>query len=559
MRPLDTGLIAPAADTEHLTPEAAAAFAEQVPAALAAADPLRAIQDIPLPQLPADLPEIEAPEFVLSQRVSDDPAGQGTVPAGMPMLPGAGGGDPGDVLAGLPPEVASGADALLAGAGPVLDGAQQAVQEAGIALGAAAAPVTQAAEQAAAQLSALTGGGAPAAAAAAAAPAMPADPATALLDGLSLPALPGIDLLMQPFLDLLSSFGTGIIGALDPTAILSKSSQVIETAMTVAKGSLDTVDQLWQGQAARNAQVAGQQAQVQSQETSQRGIDISALTQDAAGVVERGNAELLGIASTFATQAAALAPVIVTPPAQATLIASATEHLGHAVASVNATRGVLAGKTAELSAAVSQLIAPGGGPPPQEVAQAVMQNIAEPVMSQAKQSVESATTAAGVDAPSTSTVPASTTPSSVTPGSTPNSPGSPGYVPGSPSRTGSPGTTSGTPGTPSTPKVTGLPNTAVVSPLRSMTGMPGTTGWPGTTATPGTSTSAAGTSGFMGSPGAAGAGNRGDDEHGRSVQPYQSRTGNDDLTGPLGESTPEVIGATHTDELFGTDYEQDQF
>ena len=47
-----------------------------------------------------------------------------------------------------------------------------------------------------------------------------------------------------------------------------------------------------------------------------------------------------------------------------------------------------------------------------------------------------------------------------------------------------------------------------------------------------------------------------DEEHGRTVQPYQSRTGNDDLTGPLGESTPEVIGAVHEDER---DADEDRF
>ncbi|WP_281032285.1 hypothetical protein [Nocardia aobensis] len=41
------------------------------------------------------------------------------------------------------------------------------------------------------------------------------------------------------------------------------------------------------------------------------------------------------------------------------------------------------------------------------------------------------------------------------------------------------------------------------------------------------------------------------------MQNYQSLTGNTDLTGPLGETTPEVIGQTHSDELI-SDYENDQ-
>ncbi|MEV0358949.1 hypothetical protein AB0H71_23115 [Nocardia sp. NPDC050697] len=543
MRPLDSGVIAPAAP-EQLAHEALTATA----------DPSRyAIQDVVLPQLPADLEPVEAPELVLSQRITDEPGHTSALPGGLPGLSGAGNDGAPDVLAGLPPE----ADALLGTANGVLDGANQLAQQATAALGAAVAPGASGVQRAA-QDSGLLGGG-DTGAAAAPLPALPADPVGALLNGLALPALPGVDLLMKPILDLLGSFGTGVLGALDPTAILSASSKVIDTAMQVAKGSLSTVDQLWQGQAARNAQVVGQQAQNQGTETSQRGIDISEITQRAAAAVQQGNAQLLGIASSLATQAVALAPVIVTPPAQATLMATATEHLGQAVAVANATRGDLAGKTAELTAAVNQLIAPGGGPAPQEVAQAVMQNIAEPIMSQAKDGVESATTAAGLD---TSALPGSTpstTPAAVTPSGTPSSThGTPGIVPGSPTRSGTPGYSPGTPNGTVTPKAaTPMPN-AVVSPLRGVPGVPGTplaTGVPSSTAT-----SSSGSSGFMGgAPGAAGAGQRGDDEHGRNVQPYQSRTGNDDLTGPLGESTPEVIGATHTDELFGTDYDQDQF
>ncbi|MFC8043063.1 hypothetical protein [Nocardia sp. NPDC057353] len=541
MRPLDAGgVIAPPAEPEPLAYEVLTATA----------DPSRyAIQDVVLPQLPADAEPVDAPEFVLSQRITDEPGSTSTVPAGLPGLAGPGAEQ--DVLAGLPPEVASGADALLGTAAGALDGVHQLAQQAGSALTAAASGAQQAARD-----SGLLGSGATDAAAAPL-PALPADPVGALLNGLALPALPGVDLLMKPILELLGSFGTGVLGAFDPTAILSASSQAIETAMQVAKGSLTTVDQLWQGQAARNAQVAGQQAQNQGTETSTRGVDIAEITQRAAAVVQQGNAQLLGIASSLATQAVALAPVIVTPPAQATLMATATEHLGRAVTVANTTRGDLAGKTAELTAAVNQLIAPGGGPAPQEVAQAVMQNIAEPIMSQAKDEVESATTAAGLDTP-TSGTPSSTTPASVTPSGSPSgTPGTPGIVPGSPTRTGNPGYTPGTPTGTGTPKAVPTPN-AVVAPLRGMPGMTGTplTGAPSSTA----ATTTSGSSGFMGgAPGAAGAGQRGDDEHGRNVQPYQSRTGNDDLTGPLGESTPEVIGATHTDELFGTDYDQDQF
>ncbi|MGK8523098.1 hypothetical protein ACRS6B_16750 [Nocardia asteroides] len=500
--------------------------------------PAQAVLDLPLPQLPEDLPPIEPPAFVLARKVSEDQHSAGAVPTGLPGLNGAPGAQD---APGVPHEMSALLGDMNAAvdhvSAPVLDAALDQAQ--GVLNGtladapsAVAATVNQAAT------------------AAAALPPLPADPVAALLQGAALPALPGVDVLMKPILDLLGSFGTGVIGAFDPTAILSQSSKIIEMAMQVGKGSIGTVEQLWQSQAARNAQAASQQANVEGQETSQRGIDISELTQRAAAVVQQGNAQLLGIASSFATQATALAPVILTPPAQATLIASATEHLGHAVGVVNATRGDLAGKTAELSGMVQQLVAPGGGPAPQEVAQALAQNVGQPILEQAQSTAsDTATKAAGLDSYTPGTSNPTTTPSSVLNSHSPStSHGSPSALLGnSPGRPGSPGT-------PSVPKATGLPG-ATAAPMRPVAGVPGTSFGPGTPA----GTTPAGANSFMGGPAAA-AGQRGnDDEHSRTVQPYSSPTGNDDLTGPLGESTPDVIGATHSDEIISSDYEQDQF
>ncbi|MFI9409183.1 hypothetical protein [Nocardia gamkensis] len=538
MRPLDSGVIAPEDHAVAHAAEQNVAIGQQSVLDTLQNAPAQAVLDLPLPQLPDDLPPIEPPAFVLSRKIAEDQQSVGAMPSGLPGLNGAPGAE--NVL-GAPHE----ASALLGDMNTAVDhvaapAVQAALDQAPGVLNGALADTS----------SAVAGAVNQAAAAAAALPPLPADPVAALMQGVAVPALPGVDLLMKPILDLLSSFGTGVIGAFDPTAILSQSSKVIEMAMQVGKGSMSTVEQLWQSQAARNAQAASQQANVEGQQTGQRGIDISELTQRAATVVQQGNAQLLGIASSFATQATALAPVILTPPAQATLIASATEHLGNAVGVVNATRGDLAGKTAELSGMVQQLVAPGGGPAPQEVAQALAENVGQPILEQAQSTAsDTATKAAGLDSATPGTSTPSTTPSSVhTTHSPSTSHGTPsGLLGSSPGRPGSPST-------PSVPKATGLPGTTV-PPIRSVAGVPGTSFGTGSPA----STTPAGSNGFMGGPAGA-AGQRGnDDEHSRSVQPYLSPTGNDDLTGPLGESTPDVIGATHSDEIISSDYEQDQF
>lgn len=538
MRPLDSGLIAPQDEAVAHAAEQNVAIGQQAVLDALQQTPAQAVLDLPLPQLPEDLPPIEPPAFVLSRKISEDQQ-SATVPAGLPGLNGAPSAEDahsvahrasallGDTNTAFDQVAAPAIESALDQANGVLNGA----------LSAAPSAITSTVNQAAAAAGSL--------------PALPADPVAALLQGVAVPALPGVDVLMKPILDLLSSFGTGVIGAFDPTAILSQSSKVIEMAMQVGKGSMSTVEQLWQSQAARNAQAASQQANVQGQETSQRGIDISELTQRAAAVVQQGNAQLLGIASSFATQATALAPVILTPPAQATLMASATEHLGQAVGVVNATRGDLAGKTAELSGMVQQLVAPGGGPAPQEVAQALAENVGQPILEQAQSTAsDTATKAAGLDSATPGTTSPTTTPSSVH--STPHSPSTSHGTPSS-LLSGSPGRP-GSPSTPSVPKASGLPGTTV-APIRPVSGVPGTSFGSGTPA----GTTPAGSSSFMGGPAGA-AGQRGnDDEHSRTVQPYSSPTGNDDLTGPLGESTPDVIGATHSDEIISSDYEQDQF
>ncbi|WP_330256579.1 hypothetical protein OG874_19665 [Nocardia sp. NBC_00565] len=531
MKPMDTGVIAPDGQSVAIEEAVIAAQNTAVDALQNVAN--QGLSDLSLPQLPADLPPIEAPEFVLARKITEESPQLGTMPGGMPGLNGNSTPDAGAILSGAVPQDVS-----------------QMLTDANTAISHAAAPVAQAAQSVAQHAqSALSGAlGGSSTQTAAAVPDVTTDPVSALMQGLSIPGIPGIDTLFQPILQLLSSFGTGVIGAFDPTAILSQSSKVIEAAVSVGKGGLQTVEQLWEGQSSREAQAASKTAETQGQDTSQRGIDISELTQRAAAVVQQGNAQLLGIASSFATQATAMVPVALTPPGQAVLIASATEHLGQAVTVANATRGDLAGKTAELTGLVNQLLGTSGLPAPQEVAQAVMQNIGEPILEQAQSAASDASTnAAGLlDGSSTSGSPStSTTTASMNSGHT--STGSPGIT-GMSGGSGSLGST----GSPSTQKVTGTPGSSV-SPISRITGMSGTSF--GT----GTSTSAAGNSFMGGSPGATGQRGGGDDEHSRNVEPYQSRTGNDDLTGPLGESTPDVIGATHPDELVSSDYEQDQF
>ncbi|WP_280222124.1 hypothetical protein [Nocardia neocaledoniensis] len=548
MKPLSTG------DSGVITPDTAMATADAATQSALGAVPVdytdQAILDVPLMQLPEDVVTAEDPVFTLAQKITEETQQAAVSPAGLSGLSGLGTGDVDaqDILSG----VSADASAALSGvqtvvgqaAGPALAAAQTAFDQAKSAFTGASTGGTG------------TSGGA---ANSAAATTLTEDPVAALMNGISIPALPGIDTLFDPILQLLNSFGTGVFGSLDPTSILSQSSSLIESAMTVAQGGLKTVQQLWEGEAADAATTASQQAQVEGQETSQRGFDIAALTEQAAAVVQSGNAQLSAIATTFAAQATALAPTIMLPPTQATLIGLATEHLGSAVTVVNTTRGQLAGHTAQLNGAVSQLAAQSGLPSPEEALSAVSENIGEPLLTQAESALsgtgDDTTAAAATGTGSPTTTPGSTSAAGLGTGGTGGSGGGSGAALGAlgTARGGSGGSAGGG-GTPSTgtPKATTAVPGATVPGGRVMTAGMGTGIGLGTTTGTGT-----GGSGFMGGGAGAGAGQRNnDDEHGRTVQPYQSRTGNDDLTGPLGESTPEVIGAVHEDER---DADEDRF
>ncbi|MFD9547740.1 hypothetical protein ACFWBG_10175 [Nocardia salmonicida] len=533
MKPLssDTGVIAP---------DVAMAAADAATASVMGAVPLdaQAILDVSLMQVPEDVAADEEAVFTLAQKITDEAQNGSMSPAGLGGLGGLGAGaQPQDILSGVAEDASS-----------ALSGLQGTVAQ--VAAPASAAALT-AFDQAKSALTGTSGAGAAntsGASTSAAATTLTEDPVAALMSGLSLPALPGIDTLFQPFLDLLSSFGTGVFSALDPTAILSSSSAVIEQAMSLAQGGVKTVQQVWEGQAADAATTASQQAQTQGQDTSQRGIDISALTQQAAAVVQTGNAQLTTIATTFAAQATALAPTIMLPPTQATLIGLATTHLGEAVSVVNVTRGQLMGYTGELSGVVGQLASQSGLPSPEEVLSAASENIGEPLLTQAEEALtggggDSSTTAASTTAGTTT--PGSTTASSLGTGGSGGSGGGSGASLGAlgTARGGAGGSSAGTPSA-GTPKTTAAVPGAAVPAARVMP----TVNAMGSGTT--TAASTGGTSGMMGGAGAGAGAGRGnnEEEHGRTVQPYQSRTGNDDLTGPLGESTPDVIGAVHEDE-----------
>ncbi|WP_433566350.1 hypothetical protein ACQP1O_14720 [Nocardia sp. CA-151230] len=318
----------------------------------------------------------------------------------------------------------------------------------------------------------------------------------------------------------MQSFGTGVLGGLNPATLLSTGSKVIASAVQVGGGALETVESLWQGRASQRAQESGRQAGNHGLETVQRGFDLSSITTQAAAVVERGNIQLTAIARAFAAEATALAPLILTPIGRTTLIASATRHLGEAVAVVNATHGELSVYTAQVHGIIGQLLDQDGGPNPAEVARSLAQNVGRPILEQAEGLLESGLRAAtrAPGAPGEAD-PVGGLPDTTAEGGGGIGAGGGGLGGGLPSAPGGPGSS--------------IPGGKVTNPANPFGA--GAAGIPGLGDPAG--------SGFMGSPVAAGAGKgRAAARQGRTVQPHQSPTAESELTGNLGTFTPGVIG-----------------
>lgn len=190
------------------------------------------------------------------------------------------------------------------------------------------------------------------------APELPANPVEALLQGLHLPALPGVDQLLSPVNSFISSFGTGTFGAADPTTVLSSSSDLLTGAVSMGKTSNNLLQEIWKGVSYTSAAKSGASATAAGETVATQGADISAITQQAAASVQVGNAKLTAIAESFATTATASAPFLLTPAGQTMLMTAAAESISSALAVVGETQTTLGTHVAKLAGSVSPVSIP---------------------------------------------------------------------------------------------------------------------------------------------------------------------------------------------------------
>ncbi|BAH55132.1 hypothetical protein [Rhodococcus opacus] len=388
-------------------------------------------------------------------------------------------------------------------------------------------------------------------------PPLPPNPIEVLLQGHALPALPGVDELFKPLTDLAGSFGTGTFGSFDPTSLLDMSSGLIDQAMSMSLSGLKILDQIWQSQAAQAAQAQGVQVQASGTELSERGTEISTTTQTAAASVARGNANLMTISESFAATAVAAAPMVMTPPGQAMLLASAAEHIKAAIGVVTQTRTELNEQTLTMNGLAAPVPvppppAPGAAPTsPFAVASTVIEGVGKPMISTVTDGVGdlvSASTQAAAVSSADLPADALTAKSAVTPAH-----GAAGGVPGAVGTAGGAGIAMyGGSASAGSGSVARGPVTGAIVPSASATPTtPGAAPVPGTTSAAASPLAPGGAMGGIGGgAGMAGAGRGGDEQlSGRSTPSYLVNAGeNNAFAGDLPMVAPAVIGGEDLDD-----------
>ncbi|MFC9787635.1 C40 family peptidase [Rhodococcus sp. NPDC127528] len=164
----------------------------------------------------------------------------------------------------------------------------------------------------------------------------------------------GIDLLARPLVELLETFGTGVMPSGGPADALRVASVALDSAYSVGKLGLAELGGVWSGNAAGTASAKAEQAQTQHVVLSDRGQEIARVLTAASRDVNSGMAELEAIVQSFVSVAFAAGPALATPAGQIAIVASAVDHLSRGLSVVARVRAELTTHTA----AMTELTAP---------------------------------------------------------------------------------------------------------------------------------------------------------------------------------------------------------
>ena len=166
--------------------------------------------------------------------------------------------------------------------------------------------------------------------------------------------------LAKPILDLLASFGSGVLPPGGPGDALRATSTAIDQVHELGRTGINQMNTSWDGDGADAATSKALRAQTTAASISDRGNDMSVVLGKAAAEVETGQKDLTRIAQSFIDTATTAAPTLATPAGMTMIVGSAIDHLGQALKVVGRVQNELQTHTASMN----ELAPPPPTPPP---------------------------------------------------------------------------------------------------------------------------------------------------------------------------------------------------
>ncbi|GAD87752.1 NlpC/P60 family protein [Nocardia asteroides NBRC 15531] len=154
--------------------------------------------------------------------------------------------------------------------------------------------------------------------------------------------------LAQPLLDLLSSFGSGVLGTDGASDGLRSTSLNLDQIYELGRTGINNVNTAWDGMAVDAATAKALRVQNSSATLSDTGNEMATVLDQAAAYVETGQKDLDTIVNSFLTDVSALSPTLATPVGLAAVVSSAIEHIGQGLGVVSRVQDELGTQTAAI-------------------------------------------------------------------------------------------------------------------------------------------------------------------------------------------------------------------
>ena len=161
----------------------------------------------------------------------------------------------------------------------------------------------------------------------------------------------GIDLdaLAKPLVDLVASFGSGVLPNGGPSDALRQTSTTMDGIHKAGSAGINQMTNAWNGGAGDAAMDKAMQVQTSAATISDRGNSMADVVTQAASTVQTGQQKLAGILNDFVHQVNVLGPAATTPMGLTTVVGSAIDHFGQAVGVVGQVRSDLDTHTSSMT------------------------------------------------------------------------------------------------------------------------------------------------------------------------------------------------------------------